>query len=932
MTIVATAVEADGWVLAVTGTWAQTPGAWNFSGVDRTNGQFLSAGVDQFPLDSGGVPKVVLAVRSAGFDRVNGQPVANVSRPRTVVATKALRQPTPNHLQLDEVDNGNGTRTVRLALSDRIFAGDVITQASFLAGWKAGHSGGTLTSVGNASTRAVPLIISRWAMRPSQLVRGSAAVPNHLARVEVIIAAHFPEHVGPALNQACAAMRLMATDGATAKYFWFSQTYTSPLADGLRCWGGTIDLSGLNPGLITVHREIYPFVGASRATGTMTTAGHNTSLTNAQSNAHDTPLMICYDPTGTRYTPRYVRVDAASALTATTDSGSVGVYATLAEARAAPLSACAASIGVALQGMRTFCDANVSATTLAAANGYASSTRSADFWEIILTDGQVHSWGPSMTGTGTQLGAKEGVIVVRGDPAAANPRASVTLRSGTSGASAQNFRWLFRDLRIEFGQASFVSVSANVWAVENCDLTGKPGFESNSNGFSSGTTTVGYLLDCASFNYVGQPVGQLVRNCTRTRGWTFAVTLISSMAKGTPGAFLGAGTTFGGNVTDYMVWGCKLFGLDGALFGASAVACESAAQTGNPFDPRIVRRVAFVNNQVEAVSTALVQLGEGSNGTMRDSVWEGNTIVGNRLNFHGYGVAPVSSAGSTVTLALEAHGLGVGSSVTVAGCLPAAYNGTFTVASVPNAHQFTYVAASTPGAMTVRGTVTLPGGTVRPIVRERVRNTGNSLRNNIIEDNGSKQDLFAGDPEAIGSWEMMYAVGYRDNVLGNRDATSPLDFQPSWYGVGSDVNNSGTGFGTNYYGFVEDLTGRGPGPATYGGDYRLAAGSRAIGLAEIASIDRTADGQERGVSFGAGALAALAAVVPAAAPARAMHGQRAGASRLAWMGALDPVKARHSSRAGAGRLAGQGPEPSGEPVGRIVVVEPDSRGIAVGGD
>ena len=123
MAIVSTAVESNGWVLAVTGNWPETGGAWEFNGADRPHGRFLLNAVDQFPLDPKGVPKVVLEVRTAGFDRVGGQAVANGARAMQIVATKAMRLPHPDATKLNETDNGNGTRTVRLALSKRVPAG-----------------------------------------------------------------------------------------------------------------------------------------------------------------------------------------------------------------------------------------------------------------------------------------------------------------------------------------------------------------------------------------------------------------------------------------------------------------------------------------------------------------------------------------------------------------------------------------------------------------------------------------------------------------------------------------------------------------------------------------------------------------------------------------------------------------------------------------
>lgn len=65
--------------------------------------------------------------------------------------------------------------------------------------------------------------------------------------------------------------------------------------------------------------------------------------------------------------------------------------------------------------------------------------------------------------------------------------------------------------------------------------------------------------------------------------------------------------------------------------------------------------------------------------------------------------AAVSS--NVVTVTLASHGLVVGDEVTVSGGTPSGINGTFAVASVPNANTFTYAATAADGAAT--GTILL---------------------------------------------------------------------------------------------------------------------------------------------------------------------------------------------------------------------------------
>jgi hypothetical protein len=71
----------------------------------------------------------------------------------------------------------------------------------------------------------------------------------------------------------------------------------------------------------------------------------------------------------------------------------------------------------------------------------------------------------------------------------------------------------------------------------------------------------------------------------------------------------------------------------------------------------------------------------------------------------------ISSASSTVTTftinTSSAHGLSVGNSVVISGASVSAYNGTFTVATVPTSTSFTITNAANPGAMGASGYVRL---------------------------------------------------------------------------------------------------------------------------------------------------------------------------------------------------------------------------------
>lgn len=863
------AVEANGWVLAVTGNWSATPGAWEFA-QESTINRFLSGGVNQFPLDPVGTPKIVLEVQTAGYDRVGGQAVANANRTMLVVATQALRRPSPNPTQLDETDNGDGTRTIRFALSKRIPAGATIVQASFLTNWKQGRAGGTILSVPNASTRSVIPVISRWAGPTFLPVFGTSGSPNHTARVEVIVAAEHPEHFGIVRNQAIAAMKLVAYDGTNTKEFWFTGLQTSPVyGDNLRCWGGTIDLSGLNPGVITIHRTVYPWIGSLRSTG----SSHNTSNTGSFSATHDTPLHVNYDPTGTRHgnRRRYVFVHTGSSLVAAGDVGSVVLHTDIDSARAAATSTKPGNIGLAMLAMKNLLIADASLAP-PAANGFSGTTRACDYWEIILTDGQTHTVGMGLSGT-PGLSPREGYLIVRGDPAAATPRVT-TIFSAATAYLVQNYRWWFKDLRITLGGANLFDGSpAGGGIMENVTITGRAGYESSTNGlYGSSGSYVNHILNCNSFACGSQPGGLLVRNMQRTRTLGAGGAAINVTINDESGTIrTGSAVNFANDTWDCMAWNFRAYNWPGGMFSSSAVSGSFGATN-------TLQRIALVNFLIEGqAGDAAQQLGEYFYSDMQDSIWEGVGIYGSRINWHNE-TRPWSYTGTTVYAGVKDHGLSAGDTITVAGFVNTGdgqysrLNGTYTVASVLSPHRFSYVvpvAVATGGNTDVYdwggATVTRASDSVvLPVVRwpGGVQHIGLCLRNCSFDRNATKQDRWISDGTQTGSWELLYGVGQEVVFRANRGVSSPGNWQYAYPGLKSESDtlygyeSPSTPAYINYFGVVDEATNLGSNLKH--GDYRPSAAlsSRLIGKASIACTDEDILGVARGDTFAAGAFEA----------------------------------------------------------------------------
>ena len=629
MGLVSVTVEANGWVLAVTGSWSATPGVWEYSGEDRTNGRFLDGGTDQFPLDPDGTPKIMLTVTRQGFTRSGGQAVASSGDTQVVVATKPLRKPYPNQSQLDETDLGGGQRTIRFALSQRIYAGDSVSVATFAAGWKAGQGAASVGTVTNSSARALPVAISRWAQPGFTLVRGTTLVD-----VDVIVAAPFPRHFGATWNQALAAMKLTATDGTTTKTFWITTDRVSPqYGDNLLCWGGQIDLSGLTAGPVTIHREEFPWVGASRSTG----SGQSTDTTNGNPTAWAAPLVICYDPASTLYPCRHVFVDPA---TGTTTAASVTVGTTLAAAKAGTR---AADISTAVQALYL---ANFS---LPARNGWAADTARAMDWNVITLSAGVRSWGATSVTSGANC--NEGRLVIQGDPDDADPKANCIWRTGSAAITKQVARFWLQNLTVEGGEAT---LGGGLWHADNVIVRGKPGFESATTGIFSGTSASGYAILSLTrtlwWRYGASFQGTntrclIARNCQHSRNGEAVVHITSSkpadslfttrdvMAFGTWGLTSIANS-------DAMVWGCRALDWAGRFISVDGSRSGGA---GNQASPNTFTRFACVNSLCERSKgnsgERMWGIGESAYDQMQDFIFEGLTLTGNGWNA-GYNGSP----------------------------------------------------------------------------------------------------------------------------------------------------------------------------------------------------------------------------------------------------------------------------------------------------
>lgn len=622
MAIISAAIEDNGWVLAVRGDWGAS--------------DFAAFALD--PDGESGAPKVALTVLSAGFDRIGGQAVANPARTRTLVATKPLRKPYPDDALIDELDHGDGTKTVRLALSNRVYAGDDVS-CVFDSQWRAGQPGATRTVVNN-SIRVPPLPIVRIAVPHMQMVDGPGV------RLDLIIASHHPEHSGSQLHQAVAAVKFTATDDVRTNEVWVTAPSTSTVyGDTLRCWGLDPVESGLFAGLghgnVTVHWTVYPWIGAARTSG----SGRLTGIVEAVYGYDaEVPFVCAHDPGRTLYPPRYVVVDGENG---TTTPANVTIAGSLADAKAGTM---ARTITVAMQALY------LQNITVPPSNGAGAQSRSLAWTNIVLKAG-VQTFGTTAVSAIGGLGV--GRVVISGDPDDADPRANVILRTMASapGNNRNALYWL-ENMTVEMGEAALLTGGGSSTVhFHNCEMRGKPGFEGATNTLFTGSGPAGRFLVTATqsrwWRYGGGLYGSnqragLLRNFESGMVASGLVHVTSRKIRNSPAVSnSGVGFDLWAPAADCMVWQCEAYENNGYLISPPRTGGSWTAE-----DPAYTLRLAIVDTIVERSGPStgrFFTFGETADSEARDCLFEGVTTVGNGINIHNDGSlsSNLSHAGTT---------------------------------------------------------------------------------------------------------------------------------------------------------------------------------------------------------------------------------------------------------------------------------------------
>ncbi len=821
MAIISAEVEASGFVLRLI--------------VSGLAGDF-----GDYALSPDDAPRVVLASSHAGFIKSGGV-VAAGALARSTVAMVPLRLPVdvgdPLIDVIDEVASG-GNRQIRLVLADHIYASDTALSLAVLAGWRTGEAAASGISVTNSSTLVAPIPAMRWVVQPFQL----DAAPVY--RLSVIVASTHPVGFEPV-----AGVKFTLTDGTTVKTVWKTALESDNSAgDNLRCYTCTIDASAataLTAGMLRADAEVYPWLGAMRTTDAAGTRSMSGLAARYRDAAAESPLVLAYDPSGTRYSQQWVVLDPVNG-TATPSSAMVAT--SLAGAKAVPAASKAIDIRTAVQA------GWLQNRTRSAANGGTSGSRAVDGMRIVIPSG-----GVAVSGTGTTVSPgltnAEVPVYIIGDPDDADSRANCIWRSGTAAAAGNRVVNIFaQNLTMEIGQVTLASSSTGSVFMKNVTVRGKAGFVTASTNITTVTVAAG------TYNYSAQNVrwwrtglimntGAMkfgfMRNVEHSRQG-FGFVCVKNRWIGSAEDANGGGTGIAYGMFDVPT---LTAGMEDIFFSYNdarategifiqATFATNTAQTGTP-NPSL-RRLVILNNVAEQITSGfngspLFKLGENEDVTISYCIVEGNTFAGQRSNFF-YNDPPVTTLADISTKTNQVYGCRVAGN----------------------------------------------GFAWNPNKQDRFNDDATQsirLANGITPVNGYRPHLTAG-------WSDHMGAGREGNYDSLGNASASTSFNLYYAGLRSRQEPVS---GVGSLGVVADRSNNGTGDGL--GDYRPASGSLLLGRVRRGNSDRDFAGAARLADGAAGAFEAAATGAALLAPVGAVHSSFAGSAVIGVVVGLMPAPA-----------------------------------------
>ncbi|MEI6418869.1 MAG: hypothetical protein WCO82_07375, partial [Sphingomonadales bacterium] len=592
-----------------------------------------------------------------------------------------------------------------------------------------------------------------------------------------------------------------------------------------------------------------PWVGAMRTTDAAGTRSMTNLRTDGFSVNAETPLVLGYDPAGTRYGQMWAVVDPVNG---TTTASAAMVATTLAGAKAVAAASKPRDVSTAVQA------GYLANRTLAAANCQASQTRSVDGMFVVLPSGTSTMGATAVT---TGIAAPEIPVRIMGDPDDASARTNSVLNLTVAGPNIRVTRLGLSRLSLGLGTNALATNTTALFWIDDVTGTGRSGLEANTVPFSSASPTAGqfnlFITRSRWWRHgVGLTGGNLRAGLARGNEFsrqTQALAFLKNRFIGNvEDSFIGTGAqnvwggwgapTLAGQVEDIVIkWNDMRFARGRTV----AWTYLPAATAGTP-NPSL-RRHVVAGNVMERIGTdpqPFYAMGEDVSATMSYNIIEANTHAGERANTFYSDPLPA----------------------TLAEC-DAQLNQAFVNRVAGNAYDW---------LPTKHDDFSDP--------------TAQSLR---VAAGGAEVAKAGYRPQMIEAWSMLYGVGHEANVDCRRINVG-TEFALEFYGLRSIYTAS-----AQNPAFADDRSNAGTGAG--GGNYVPGSGTVLAGRVQNGQADVDFAGAARGSGSAVGAWRGPMAV--ALAPDNARNGQMAGATTLALRLTLTPQAARSAQQAGTSTLS-----------------------------
>ena len=327
-----------GWVAEIDMEGMAAGGTYNMGFTPSTAGNLVDANAN-----------IKFTVTSPGYDAAGNATTTT----RTVYGTNFLRQPYPNQSLADETI-GAGIVTLRVALSEFIYAGETVTAdigAGFYTASSVSNSAATGVTVVNNSTSAYPKPVGRWAWPPYERVKSDFLL-------EAVAFHRFGRDAKP-----LAAVKFTCTDESTNSVTMTVNDMTVSTREDsantgskVLVYAATIPITSFTQGdVITCNFVAYPWVGdSSSVLNSDLVANGGDGF--AQPDERLGPLALLNDKDGT-----YGEPCAIVSSTGQASNLSTWVYPSCAQAEAAYAgdnTLAYADIGRAAQAIRSYNNTN----------------------------------------------------------------------------------------------------------------------------------------------------------------------------------------------------------------------------------------------------------------------------------------------------------------------------------------------------------------------------------------------------------------------------------------------------------------------------------------------------------------------------------------------------------------------------------------------